>query len=185
MVPLQHMLTNATSSTILALIALPPVLADAGPSTPLALTALPPTATREFEDVYLDLEDFSRGWLSAGPCSFLASPAEWRQLYLAYSHYASHPRASIAVPQCTASFILTHSDWPVCALTHSLWLAGQPPWPDCHHDTSVCPTFMSMQNVQRLQVWAEAVPSTFEVEIQSIRATSCYQPSTAAAGLGV
>jgi len=80
------------------------------------------TSSGEFEDHYLDLLDFSRGWPSA----------------------------------------------------------GQPPWPDCHHDTSVCPTFMAMQNVQRLQVWAESVPSNFELEIQSIRATSCYQPSAAA-----
>lgn len=79
-----------------------------------------------FEDSYLDLLDFSRGW-----------PAP-----------------------------------------------GQPPWPDCHHDTSVCPTFMAMQNIQRLQVWAEGVPATkFELEIQSIRASSCYQPSELAEGL--
>merc|ERR1712028_62731 len=60
------------------------------------------------------------------------------------------------------------------------WAApGQPPWPDCAHDTSVCPTFLQMQNVQRLRVWAEAVPAKFQLEIQSIRATSCYQPSQA------
>ena len=57
------------------------------------------------------------------------------------------------------------------------WLKpGQQPSPDCHHDTSVCPTFMQMQNLQKLQVWAEAVPGNFRLDIQSIRAASCYQP---------
>jgi len=79
------------------------------------------TATASYDDQYIDLTDFSRGWLAP----------------------------------------------------------GQPPWPDCAHDTSVCPTFLQMQNVQRLRVWAEAVPAKFQLEIQSIRATSCYQPSEA------
>jgi len=79
------------------------------------------TAAASYDDQYIDLTDFSRGW-----------PAP-----------------------------------------------GQPPWPDCAHDTSVCPTFLQMQNVQRLRVWAEAVPTKFQLQIQSIRATNCYQPSKA------
>jgi len=54
--------------------------------------------------------------------------------------------------------------------------AGVPPTPDCDHDTDACPTFMQMQNLQILQVWAEGVAGSFSLSIQSIRASSCYQP---------
>jgi len=54
---------------------------------------------------------------------------------------------------------------------------GVPPSPDCHHDTSVCPTFMQMQNLQVLKVWAEGITGPFELQILSIRATNCYQPT--------
>lgn len=55
---------------------------------------------------------------------------------------------------------------------------GTPPSPDCHHDTSVCPTFLQMQNLEVLAVWAEGSSGDFGIEIDSIRASSCYQPSS-------
>jgi hypothetical protein len=54
---------------------------------------------------------------------------------------------------------------------------GVEPKPNCLHDTSVCPTFMQMQNLEVLKLWAEGSTGEFGIEIQSIRATSCYQPS--------
>jgi len=43
----------------------------------------------------------------------------------------------------------------------------------CTHDTSVCPTFVQLQNIQKLQLWAEGESGHFELEVESIGAYSC------------
>jgi len=48
----------------------------------------------------------------------------------------------------------------------------------CTHDTSVCPTFVQLQNIQKLQLWAEGVAGHFNLEVKSISAYSCSVQAT-------
>jgi hypothetical protein len=43
----------------------------------------------------------------------------------------------------------------------------------CTADTSVCPTFVQLQNIQQLQLWAEGVAGDFKLQVESISAYSC------------
>lgn len=43
----------------------------------------------------------------------------------------------------------------------------------CTEDTSVCPTFVQLQNIQRLQLWAEGTVGVFKLEVEAISAYSC------------
>lgn len=43
----------------------------------------------------------------------------------------------------------------------------------CTEDTGVCPTFLTLNNMQRMQVWAEGVVGKFHLEIQAISAYDC------------
>lgn len=48
----------------------------------------------------------------------------------------------------------------------------------CTHDTSVCPTFVQLQNIQRLQIWAEGAVGRFKLEVADISAYSCNDVSS-------
>eukprot|EP00931_Biecheleriopsis_adriatica_P066499 TRINITY_DN40842_c0_g1_i1.p1 TRINITY_DN40842_c0_g1~~TRINITY_DN40842_c0_g1_i1.p1 ORF type:complete len:323 (-),score=54.47 TRINITY_DN40842_c0_g1_i1:73-1041(-) len=48
----------------------------------------------------------------------------------------------------------------------------------CAHDTSVCPTFVQLQNIQKLKLWAEGVAGPFHLEVESISAYSCSTVQT-------
>lgn len=43
----------------------------------------------------------------------------------------------------------------------------------CEHETGVCPTFLTLNNIQRVQLWAEGVVGKVHLEIQSISAYDC------------
>eukprot|EP00413_Alexandrium_margalefii_P010009 CAMPEP_0204529050 /NCGR_PEP_ID=MMETSP0661-20131031/9854_1 /ASSEMBLY_ACC=CAM_ASM_000606 /TAXON_ID=109239 /ORGANISM="Alexandrium margalefi, Strain AMGDE01CS-322" /LENGTH=211 /DNA_ID=CAMNT_0051535051 /DNA_START=108 /DNA_END=743 /DNA_ORIENTATION=+ len=49
----------------------------------------------------------------------------------------------------------------------------------CTHDTSVCPTFVQIQNIQQLQLWAEGAVGHFKLEVESIGAYSCMDEAKA------
>ena len=99
----------------------------------------------------------------ASSCYAVLTPgAVFVSLTLSISHHLSHhvtPKSCDCTlsPLALSHTVCTTLSHTYCILAHWLprslgCLSGQPPWPDCYHDTGVCPTFMQMQNLQKLQV---------------------------------